>query len=63
MNRKFIIGLALPVLLAIMGMMLIFSGLSNGPELSCRDGKLYEVTHEQNLTIYDPTYNDCEEVK
>lgn len=33
------------------------------PELACRDGKLYEVSYEQNITIYDPTFNDCEETK
>lgn len=29
-------------------------------ELACRDGKLFEVTHEGNITIYDPTFDDCE---
>ena len=36
---------------------------SDSPTLSCREGKLYEVYHEGNITIYDPTYNDCEENK
>ena len=36
---------------------------SASTELACRNGKLYEVSYEQNLTIYDPTFNNCEEIK
>lgn len=32
-------------------------------DLQCREGKLYEVTHEGNITIYDPTFDECEETK
>ena len=44
---------------------IIWTGISiydkNIPdELSCRNGKLFEVTTEGNISIYKPTYNDCE---
>jgi hypothetical protein len=29
-------------------------------ELSCRNSKLYEVSYNNSITIYTPTYADCE---
>lgn len=42
----------------------ILSEVTRQPDmLACRDGKLYEVSYEQNITIYDPTFDDCEETR
>ena len=29
-------------------------------KLECRDGKLFEATHEGSIIIYKPTFDDCE---
>jgi hypothetical protein len=29
-------------------------------KLICRNGKLYEVSCKQTITIFTPTYDDCE---
>ena len=33
------------------------------PPVECRNGKLYKVSHEGNITIYDPTFDECEVAK
>lgn len=30
------------------------------PPVECRNGKLFKVSYEGNITIYDPTFDDCE---
>ncbi len=43
---------------------IILYNLPKEPDmLACRDGKLYEVSYEGNITVFDPTYNDCEVAK
>ncbi len=43
---------------------IILYNLHKQPDiLSCREGKLYEVSYEGNITVFDPTYNDCEVAK
>lgn len=46
-----------------MGTVYMASKLDTSNELACRDGKLFEVTHKGNITIYDPTFDECEEEK
>lgn len=55
---------AIGVIIGIAILCIIYSiSTSNSPTLSCREGKLFEVSHEGNITIYDPTFSDCEENK
>lgn len=63
-TEALIIGMFLSfVFTSIVWFVLLIINHPNADELSCREGKLYEVTHEDNITIYDPTYNECEETK
>lgn len=34
--------------------------ISLNPSVECRSGKLFEVTTRDNITVYDPTFDDCE---
>lgn len=41
--------------------MVIYKEMFTSNPVECREGKLFEVTHEGNITVYDPTFKDCEE--
>ena len=56
------VGLLIGVLVTSILTILIYK-FSGPDELVCRDSKLFEITHEGNITIYNPTYNECEEIK
>ena len=56
------VGLLIGVFVTSILTVLIYK-FSGPDELVCRDGKLFEITHEGNITIYDPTYSECEEIK
>lgn len=58
-----ILGVIFGMVLGAMIALMAIADADDKPELSCRDGKLYEVSYEQNITIYDPTFNNCEETK
>ena len=60
---SFILGLVIGAGIVIAFIIALGHLDDSSVELKCRDGKLFEVSHEGNITIYDPTYNECEEIK
>lgn len=54
-----VLFIALITVVALIGFVL-YKEISASNTLECREGKLFKVTHEGNITIYDPTYDDCE---
>ena len=59
-SPMFLIGMFIGALLTWIILFILLKVNEPSTELSCRDSKLYEVSYEQNITIYDPTFDDCE---
>lgn len=61
-GASMVVGAILGLLTAAFSLWL-YNYNSKSYDLSCREGKLYAVTYEGNITIYDPTFDECEETK
>lgn len=59
-SRGIAIGFMFGGIIACLACFVIYISTLPDDEISCRDGKAYLVTHDGNITIYDPTYSDCE---
>lgn len=60
--RGIVIGFMFGGILTSLACFVVYISTLPDDEISCRDGKAYLVTHDGNITIYSPTYSDCEMV-